>query len=67
MRSIGEAGGGESLPPIPGIGPVSYESPRSSEADIGAGLSGDLREVWKPLLGQKIRVTWERCPLPSVH
>lgn len=51
MRSAGEAGGGEYLPhPIPGTGPTSYELPVSSEADTGAGLSGDLK-MWEPLLG----------------
>lgn len=43
----GRQGGGEYLPPIPGTGPASCELPVSSEADIGAGRSGDLREAWE--------------------
>lgn len=44
----GRQGGGEYLPPNPGTSPAFCELPVSSEADTGAGRSGDLREVWEP-------------------
>lgn len=73
-RSRGEQGGGEYLPPIPGTGPASCELPTPSEADTGAGLSGDLREAWEPHPEGTCLPSWDRkegppgrCPLSPVH
>lgn len=48
QKLVGREGGGEYLPPILGTSFLAFcMLPMSSEAVVGAGQSGDLREVWK--------------------
>lgn len=51
---------GSTCPPIPGTSPTFYELPMSSEADTGAGKSGDLWEVWEPPPKGKCLPSWDR-------